>query len=967
MSTVFLSYSRADKAAAQCLNAALVARSRDVWIDWEDIPPTAAWWAEVRAAIEGSDAVLFLISPDSAVSRVCGEELSVAQELNKRLLPLVVRDVDASTVPTPAAALNWIFMREGDPFDAAVDTLLTAIDLDLDWVRDHTRLLVRAGDWQRHGEDQSYLLRGADLDAARRWRAHAEGKRPPPAPLHDAYLDASGAAEATEIERLQGLYRNAIARQLAAQAALMQRETDALLDRSMLLAAESMRRVPSTEADRVLRDGLRLRAVRVAAWSQQGRPGQLAASPCGRWIAGGGEAEGELVVRRARDGEVLRSVPVDGGVSATAFLPSADALVALVGSTLVRLDVEGEAPARPIGEHTGSVRSICTLPGGDAVISVGEGGALCHAADGSGIRWTLALEAEAWVAAVDASGMLAAVGASDCVIRVVDAGNGTVLRELAHDAARLVALLERGASDAGIAGLAFGGDPLRLASAGLDGTVRVWDPAAGAELQRGNHGRDVLCVAMHGGRGLVASGGLDSELRIWSAEGGGGGGAIATVPHQAAVTSVSWWDDGRWLVTGCGDGCARLWRVGDDGRPVETAREVLPDWVGAVHVAGDHGLAAADDGTVVLFGTGAPPDRGVNHDFRINTAVCSDDGRCALVWVDRTERSTLIRYDIQDGWAWKLLELPGFSGAGWFTHDGTIITTCWDGGVREHDATTLELRCLQQHSGRVWTAARAHDGRRFATAVHDEPCARLWRRGAQAPDLVLPHDAQVRRTHFSPDDSLLATASDDGSVRVWNTADGSLRWHASHRGIVWSIAFDTTGRRLASADDDELVVRDALHGDVLQRLPQPAPPSKLAFSPGGRWLALLFSFRGPHLVIVWELPDMRPHAQFVHDHQVHAMTWDADGTLLATTDDGGFVRVFDVAPRRETVRLTFPPPCSVAFVPQTQELFTASTSGAVRFNCVNPLRMVALAEARVPRDLTDAEWRQHLPDETPRP
>jgi WD40 repeat protein len=962
MSHIFISYSRKDKAAATRLHAALSARSCDVWIDWEDIPPTATWWSEVEAAIEAADAVLLLISPDSVSSKVCAKEISVAESLNKRLLPMVVRDVDASKVPPAAAALNWIFMREGDPFDVTVETLLTAIDTDLDWVRDHTRLLVRAGEWHRHGKETSYLLRGADLDAARRWRAHADGKQPPPAPLHDAYLDASGAAEAVEIERLQALYRNALARQLAAQAALMQHENDAMLDRSMLLAAESMRRVPSAEADRVLRDGLRLRAPQVAAWQQRGTPRHLAVSTCGRWVVSGGQTEDEVVIRDNADGRIRRRILLGAALGGALFLPGVDALIVLAGSSLRLLDVHGEASPRPLGDHPGRVRSMCALPGADAVISVGEGGAVCHAVDGSGTRWAFPMEAEAWVAAADASGHLVAVGANDCKVRILDAATGAMQREFAHDPERPVMLLERGASDAGISALAFDGEPLRLLSAGLDGTVRLWDPATGVEQGRGSHGRDVLCAALHGGRGLVASGGLDCQLRFWATGGGAALTPIAFVPHQAAVTAVAWSADGRWLVSACGDGCARLWQVGDDGRPQEIARAVLPEWVGAAQFAGDHQIAADDGGNVVLFRIGAPPDRGVNHDYMIKGAACSDDGRHVLV---RLDAPNMILYDAENGWSWKLLELPDFGDAYWFTGDNTIITTCWDGGVREQDVATLEVRCLQQHGARVWKAQAAHDGVRLLTAVQGEACARLWRRGATEADLVLPHPAQVRAADFSPDDTLLATGSDDGSVHVWTLADGAQRWRATHRGIVWSVAFDTSGRRVASvADDGDLVLRDALHGEELQRLPQPGVPDELAFSPDGRWLALRFSFRGPHIVRIWELPEMRLHAEFGHDVQVTTIVWNAEGTLLATGSDGGMVRVIDVARRHELVRLPFGRWCgSVHFIPQTQELLTASLDGKLRITCVDPLKMVRMAEGRVPRDLTNAEWAQYLPDE----
>ena len=68
MADVFISYSRKDKSFVQRLFEALETDSRDAWVDWEDIPLTADWWAEIQEGIEASDTFVFVISPDSAVS-----------------------------------------------------------------------------------------------------------------------------------------------------------------------------------------------------------------------------------------------------------------------------------------------------------------------------------------------------------------------------------------------------------------------------------------------------------------------------------------------------------------------------------------------------------------------------------------------------------------------------------------------------------------------------------------------------------------------------------------------------------------------------------------------------------------------------------------------------------------------------------------------------------------------------------
>ena len=61
---VFISYSRADGEFVRELQDGLTSRGRRAWVDWQDIPPTAEWMAEIEGAIEESDAVVYVLSPD---------------------------------------------------------------------------------------------------------------------------------------------------------------------------------------------------------------------------------------------------------------------------------------------------------------------------------------------------------------------------------------------------------------------------------------------------------------------------------------------------------------------------------------------------------------------------------------------------------------------------------------------------------------------------------------------------------------------------------------------------------------------------------------------------------------------------------------------------------------------------------------------------------------------------------------
>jgi WD40 repeat protein len=195
MSDVFISYSRKDIAFARLLHTSLKNNGFETWIDWQDIPPSVDWMAEVHEAIEGADTFVFIISDTSVESEICGLEIEHAIENNKRLVPIVISDIEAERVPRALRALNWIFFQDRDEiFEQATRDLIAALQTDHDWVKMHTRLQTRALEWDRKNQDGGYLLRGSDLQEAEAWLSAAKDKDPQPTALQTEYLLASRAA-----------------------------------------------------------------------------------------------------------------------------------------------------------------------------------------------------------------------------------------------------------------------------------------------------------------------------------------------------------------------------------------------------------------------------------------------------------------------------------------------------------------------------------------------------------------------------------------------------------------------------------------------------------------------------------------------------------------------------------------------------------------------------------------------------
>lgn len=150
----------------------------DVFRDEQNILPVEDWRVRLESLISHADTFVFCLTPHSLTSEVCRWEINVATRLGKPIVPVVLRDSRDAAIPPAIAKLNFIFLRDGDEFDAGVDRLRFALQADIAWIREHTRIGELARQWDRDGRRTGDLLRGPALEFAERWIA----MQPPQAP-----------------------------------------------------------------------------------------------------------------------------------------------------------------------------------------------------------------------------------------------------------------------------------------------------------------------------------------------------------------------------------------------------------------------------------------------------------------------------------------------------------------------------------------------------------------------------------------------------------------------------------------------------------------------------------------------------------------------------------------------------------------------------------------------------------------
>ena len=123
---IFVSYARSDEAVAASLHGLLSAAGYDVWLDVNELERTPDWRARLEDAIERSDALAFVISPDALASEVCLHELRHALAHGKPVVVVQWREPDAGAVPPELAGALWIDARAGEDVAVAFRRLLAA-------------------------------------------------------------------------------------------------------------------------------------------------------------------------------------------------------------------------------------------------------------------------------------------------------------------------------------------------------------------------------------------------------------------------------------------------------------------------------------------------------------------------------------------------------------------------------------------------------------------------------------------------------------------------------------------------------------------------------------------------------------------------------------------------------------------------------------------------------------------------
>jgi WD40 repeat protein len=610
-------------------------------------------------------------------------------------------------------------------------------------------------------------------------------------------------------------------------------------ERSALLALQALNTSDTLEARNALHQSIPELHLLMNIPAHSGGVPDVAYSPDGRLIASMGIRQ-EVKIWDANSGELLRTLIGEDEFDASlAFSPDGKILAGAYITQVVLWDTaSGETITKLSGQPLDNAAGYNL---GVGKISFSPDGKYLATANMDGLPTIWDIETSSKVLSLETGmlpskaiayspvGGLLATGGDEGIVQVWDAKRRAELSTL-----NLGGIIHS---------ISFSLDGKYLAAASEDGNIKVWDTGTGEIISNPPRQSGMYDIAFLAD-GRYATAGQDGTIRVWNPR--TGQQVLLLAGPTSTVISVDGSPDGKRIVTGAYDGSLRMWDAtpGKELMTIPAHAEIV--WNVIYSPNGSRLASASVDGTVKVWDSesgklllsmfgGDTPTNG------FTSLVISPDGTL-LASGDVSGKITI--WDIESGEVMTSLKehknmVVGLA----FSPDGMrLASASWDGTAKVWNLTDNDLTTFSGHAptALITGIAFSPDGKTVFTGADDKFVYQWDVVTGQVVQAFSGGGKEIYGVALSPDGNLLAAGDQDGNIHLWNVKTGEkLQILMGHAGLVLRLTFSDDGTHLASASFDRLAkVWDVTTGEELTSLYGNASNVfGVAFSPDGNRLA----------------------------------------------------------------------------------------------------------------------------------
>lgn len=470
-----------------------------------------------------------------------------------------------------------------------------------------------------------------------------------------------------------------------------------------------------------------------------------------------------------------------------------------------------------------------------------------------------------------------------------------------------------------VRGIAFSLDSKYLATASYDNIVRIWNIQTRESKNFVGHCGKVRAVAFSPNGQWLASGGDDNTLIVWN---------INTqqsikrfTDHTAKVWGVSFSPDGKFLATASSDKTARIWNLENIKQDIKPRVLMHNDKVTGISFSPDGELLAtsSSDSTVRIWSVNKNNIYTVlaDHTSSIWAITFSPDGR--LLATTSNDGDTRVWERKRNSDAYEKSKDHSSD----VLHEGSI------------DSFTPLFNFVSQGRG-VGVAFGYDKFKRILATASDDGIVRLWNLEPRLELLALEgHHDQVWDVTFTIDGNHLVTVSDDKAIKFWDAITGKEKYSINYKASIRELSQDSAGNKLAVSSTDGVVTTWDISMKNRNKI-QSVQGNKdrgvgVALSPDGKIIATSLD---DNSVMLWNLKSGKPLKTFKgHAGFVYGLSFNSKGNFLATASDDKTVKIWNINSDNNFRNLPLnhtAPVRTVTFDPDDRLIASAGADGLIK-------------------------------------